>query len=119
MAEYISSISNDALSILCEELQKNNHINPDYYNRFKVKRGLRNYDGTGVLAGLTRVCSVEGYYMDDGEKVPKQGKLVYRGINMTDIVEHCEKENRFGYEEVAWLLLFGALPTQEQLKWFT
>ena len=119
MAEYISSISNDALSILCEELQKNNHINPDYYNRFEVKRGLRNYDGTGVLAGLTRVCSVEGYYMDDGEKVPKQGKLVYRGINMSDIVEHCEKENRFGYEEVAWLLLFGALPTKEQLKWFT
>ena len=119
MTEYISSISNDALSILCEELRKNNHINPDYYNRFEVKRGLRNYDGTGVLAGLTRVCSVEGYYMDDGEKVPKQGKLVYRGINMSDIIDHCEKENRFGYEEVAWLLLFGALPTKEQLKWFT
>lgn len=119
MAEYISSISNDALSTLCEELRKNNHINPDYYNRFEVKRGLRNYDGTGVLAGLTRVCSVEGYYMDDGEKVPKNGRLVYRGINMTDIVENCERENRFGYEEVVWLLLFGALPTKEQLAWFT
>ena len=119
MSEYISSISNDALSTLCEELRKNNHINPDYYNRFEVKRGLRNYDGTGVLAGLTRVCSVEGYYMDDGEKVPKNGRLVYRGINMSDIVENCEKENRFGYEEVVWLLLFGALPTKEQLKWFT
>ena len=119
MAEYISSISNDALSTLCEELRKNNQINPDYYNRFEVKRGLRNYDGTGVLAGLTRVCSVEGYYMDDGEKVPKDGRLVYRGINMNDIVNACEKENRFGYEEVVWLLLFGALPTKEQLSWFT
>lgn len=119
MAEYISSISNDALSTLCEELRKNNQINPDYYNRFEVKRGLRNYDGTGVLAGLTRVCSVEGYYMDDGEKVPKNGRLNYRGINMTDIVANCEKENRFGYEEVVWLLLFGALPTREQLSWFT
>ncbi len=119
MAEYISSISNDALSTLCEELRKNNHINPDYYNRFEVKRGLRNYDGTGVLAGLTRVCSVEGYYMDDGEKVPKNGRLIYRGINMNDIVTNCEKENRFGFEEVVWLLLFGALPTKEQLAWFT
>mgnify|MGYP003299712467 FL=1 len=119
MAEYISSISNEALSTLCEELRKNNHINPDYYNRFEVKRGLRNYDGTGVLAGLTRVCSVEGYYMDDGEKVPKNGRLIYRGINMNDIVTNCEKENRFGYEEVVWLLLFGALPTKDQLAWFT
>ncbi len=118
MAEYISSISNDALSTLCEELRKNNYINPDYYHRFDVKRGLRNADGTGVLAGLTRVCSVEGYYMDDGEKVPKQGRLIYRGINMTDIVENCEKENRFGYEEVVWLLIFGVLPTKEQLEYF-
>ncbi len=118
MAEYISSISNDALSTLCEELRKNNYINPDYYNRFEVKRGLRNYDGTGVLAGLTRICSVEGYYMDDGEKVPKNGRLVYRGINMADIVEACERENRFGYEEVVWLLIFGALPTKEQLARF-
>ncbi len=118
MAEYISSISNDALSTLCEELRKNNHINPDYYNRFEVKRGLRNYDGTGVLAGLTRVCSVEGYYIDDGEKVPKDGRLVYRGINMADIVAACERENRFGYEEVVWLLIFGTLPTKEQLEHF-
>lgn len=118
MSEYISSISQDALSTLCEELRKNNHINPEFYQRFDVKRGLRNADGTGVLAGLTRVCSVEGYYMDDGEKVPKQGRLVYRGINMSDIVANCEKENRFGYEEVVWLLLFGLLPTQKQLSWF-
>ena len=119
MSEYISSISQEALSTLCEELSKNSHINPEFYQRFDVKRGLRNADATGVLAGLTRVCSVEGYYIDDGEKVPKEGRLVYRGINMKDIVDNCEKENRFGYEEVVWLLLFGVLPTREQLKWFT
>lgn len=116
--EYIAGISNEALSNLCEELRKNNYINPEFYNRFDVKRGLRNYDGTGVLAGLTRICSVEGYYIDDGERVPKDGRLVYRGISMADIVEHCEKEDRFGYEEVAWLLLFGALPTASQLEAF-
>ena len=118
MSEYISSISKEALSSLCEELKKNNQINPDYYGRFDVKRGLRNADGTGVLAGLTRICSVEGYYIDDGERVPKDGRLIYRGINMSDIVENCEKEDRFGYEEVVWLLLFGALPTKGQLEIF-
>ena len=118
MSEYISSISKEALSSLCEELRKNNQINPDYYGRFDVKRGLRNADGTGVLAGLTRICSVEGYYIDDGERVPKDGRLIYRGINMSDIVENCEKEDRFGYEEVVWLLLFGALPTKGQLDIF-
>lgn len=118
MSQYISSISNEALSNLCEELRKNNYINPDYYGRFDVKRGLRNADGTGVLAGLTRICSVEGYYIDDGERVPKDGRLIYRGINMSDIVEACEREDRFGFEEVVWLLLFGYLPTQTQLDKF-
>lgn len=119
MAEYISNISSDALSNLCEELRKNNYINPDYYRRFDVKRGLRNSDGTGVLAGLTRICSVEGYYVADGERVPKDGRLIYRGIDMNDIISHCESEDRFGFEEVVWLLLFGALPTREQLDHFS
>ena len=112
MSEYISSISNDALSTLCEELRKNNYINPEYYHRFDVKRGLRNADGTGVLAGLTRVCSVEGYYIDDGERKPIEGHLTYRGIDINNIVDACVAENRFGYEETAWLLLFGNLPTK-------
>lgn len=118
MPDYISPISNDALSNLCEELLKNNHIRTEDYLRFDVKRGLRNADGTGVMTGLTRICSVEGYYIDDGERVPKDGRLIYRGINMSDIVENCLSENRFGFEEVAWLLLFGDLPTQAQLDRF-
>lgn len=118
MENYISPIDTDALSSLCEELLKNNRISPEAYTRFDVKRGLRNADGTGVMAGLTRICSVEGYYIDDGERVPKEGRLIYRGIDMNEIVDNCIVENRFGFEEVAWLLLFGDLPTQKQLDRF-
>lgn len=118
MENYISPIDTDSLSSLCEELLKNNRISPEAYTRFDVKRGLRNADGTGVMAGLTRICSVEGYYIDDGERVPKEGRLIYRGIDMNEIVDNCIAENRFGFEEVAWLLLFGDLPTQKQLDRF-
>ncbi len=119
MSGFISSISESDINNLCEEMLKNNRINSEDYKRFEVKRGLRNSDGTGVMTGLTRVCSVEGYYIDDGERVPKHGRLIYRGINMSDIVEGCKAENRFGFEEVAWLLLFGDLPTKGQLDAFT
>ena len=118
MSDFISSVSDTDIKILCEEMLNNNRIHSEDYKRFEVKRGLRNADGTGVMTGLTRVCSVEGYYIDDGERVPKEGRLVYRGISMSDIVEGCKQENRFGFEEVAWLLLFGDLPTQKQLDTF-
>ena len=97
MPDCISPIDNDSLSTLCNELLKNNRISPEDYRRFDVKRGLRNADGTGVMTGLTRICSVEGYYIDDGERVPKEGRLVYRGIDMSEIVKNCQAENRFGF----------------------
>ncbi len=112
---YISPISMDALSNLCGELDKNNSIKPADYKKYQVKRGLRNSDGTGVMAGLTRICSVEGYYIIDGEKVPTDGKLSYRGYDINDIVKSVVKDDRFGFEEVVWLLLFGELPTEQQL----
>jgi citrate synthase len=118
MATYISPISNDSLSKLCKELDKHNKININDFERFNVKRGLRNADGTGVMAGLTRICSVEGYYVNDGERVPKEGRLIYRGIDINEIVNGCREENRFGFEEVAWLLLFGSMPTRTQLDHF-
>lgn len=105
----------DALSSLCSELDKNNYIRRSDYEKYDVKRGLRNSDGTGVMAGLTRICSVEGYYILDGERIPKEGKLSYRGYDINDIVNSCIKDDRFGYEEVVWLLLFGELPTVQQL----
>ena len=114
-ANYISPISMEAISSLCGELDKNNSINKSDYERYHVKRGLRNEDGTGVMAGLTRICSVEGYYILDGERVAKEGKLSYRGYDINQIISNCIKENRFGFEEVVWLLLFGDLPNVDQL----
>ena len=93
--KILSSISDSTIHSLCDELLKNNSIQPEDYKRFDVKKGLRNSDGTGVMAGLTKICSVEGYYIDDGERVPREGRLFYRGINMSDIVKNCKQENRF------------------------
>ena len=118
MNSYISPIANENVQFMMEELNKNNRINPDDFNRYGVKRGLRNADGTGVMAGLTKISSVDGYYIEDGEKVPKEGHLYFRGFDMSEIVDHCQEENRFGFEEVAWLLIFGSLPTAIQLKRF-
>ena len=104
---------------LCDEFRKNNSIDPSKYEQYNVKRGLRNQDGTGVMAGLTMICNVHGYLVADGERIPDEGKLTYRGIDIMDIVKGCAEENRFGFEEVAWLLLFGTQPTREQLKGFS
>lgn len=118
MHSYIKPVPAGEFTSLCEELKEYSSIKPEYFDRFEVKRGLRNRDGSGVMAGLTKVCSVEGYYIDDGERKPVDGKLIYRGIDINDLVDGCIKENRFGYEETAWLLLFGHLPTAEQLARF-
>lgn len=106
------------LKSLCDEYRANNRISPDKFDLYNVKRGLRNPDGTGVLAGLTLICNVHGYLIADSERVPDKGKLTYRGIDLNDIVDGCVRENRFGYEEVAWLLLFGKQPTRGQLDRF-
>ena len=83
-----------------------------------IKRGLRNADGTGVLIGVTNIGSVQGYYMEDGDRTPLPGKLYYRGISLEDIVESHRKNNTFGFTEVVFLLLTGTLPTQTQLQEF-
>lgn len=118
MQENINPISPEMLAKLCEKIERKSKINLDDFWKYGVKRGLRNPDGTGVMAGLTRICSVEGYYIEDGEKVPKDGVLKYRGVNINDIVNACEKENRFGFEEVVYLINFGSLPTKPQLERF-
>ena len=118
MQENINPISPEKLAKMCEKIERKSQINLDDFWKYGVKRGLRNPDGTGVMAGLTRICSVEGYYMEDGEKVPKDGVLKYRGVNIKNIINACEKENRFGFEEVVYLLIFGSLPTKYQLEVF-
>ncbi len=118
MYDKINPISPELLEAMSEKIERKSQIDLDAFWKYGVKRGLRNPDGTGVMAGLTNICSVEGYYVDDGERVPKNGVLKYRGININDIVEACEKEDRFGFEEVAYLLLFGSLPTNNQVDIF-
>lgn len=99
--------------------EKNNNILPSLYNKYEVKRGLRNSNGTGVLVGLTEIGDVHGYIMDENEKVPVDGRLRYRGIDVDDISKGFMKDGRFGFEEVIYLLLFGQLPDSEELKKFT
>lgn len=113
-----NTVSNSNIKILCDQIRKYNHIDPTDFDRFNVKRGLRNSDGTGVMAGISRVCSVGGYLIDDGEKIPCEGHLYFRGYEMSDIVNNVIADNRFGFEEVIWLLLFGSLPTKTQLDNF-
>ena len=103
---------------LCGKLAKNSAIDPALYEKYHIKRGLRNSDGTGVKAGITNICNVHGYLLNEGELEPIPGQLIYRGYSITDIVENVEEEDRYGYEETSFLLLFGHLPTPTELKWF-
>lgn len=97
---------------------ENNRIEKKHYEYFNVKHGLRNKDGSGVLVGLTNVSSVIGYEKVDEELIPLEGELFYRGINVKDMVNSLEEENRFGFEEAVYLLLFGQLPSKEELDRF-
>lgn len=96
----------------------NDPINPDLYPKYDVKRGLRNANGTGVLVGLTRIGDVVGYEIKDGQKIAVPGRLIYRGYNVEDIIKDAELNKQFGYEQCAYLLLFGELPSQEKLDAF-
>lgn len=100
---------------MCDKLYQNNVIDPSYYKQYDVKRGLRNNNGTGVLVGLTQIGDVQGYKVENDKKVPIEGRLLYRGIDVQDIVRSCIKENRYGYEETSYLLLFGELPNKKEL----
>lgn len=99
-------------------VEKNNVIHPAFYKKYDVKRGLRNENGTGVLVGLTEIGNVHGYITDDEKRIPDEGRLTYRGIDIRDIVNGFQKEGRFGFEEVSYLLLFGELPSAERLEQF-
>ena len=99
--------------------EENNNISPAYMEKFGVKRGLRNADGTGVMAGVTNICNVHGYVVDDGEKKPIEGNLIFRGYNIRDIIDNVMAEERFGFEEIAFLLLTGRLPSKSEFEEFT
>lgn len=103
---------------LYTDFEKCHSIDPCYYTTYDIKRGLRNADGTGVVVGVTNVSNVHGYVVSEGDKVPDRGRLSYRGYSISDLVDHAVAENRFGFEETAYLLMAGELPTAEQLKTF-
>lgn len=106
------------VSNLMHFLHESNAIEPELYAKYNIKRGLRNANGTGVLVGITRISEVSGYKVIDGEKIPHEGRLLYRGISITDLVNGFQNENRLGYEEIVYLLLLGHLPTQTSLEKF-
>lgn len=100
------------LSDLCLE---NLSINPELYTKYEVKRGLRDINGKGVLTGLTDISKIQSYIVEDNDMIPCEGKLYYQGIDVEDIVAGFMAEDRFGYEETVYLLLFGALPDEKEL----
>ncbi len=106
------------INTMSEQLDVNNHIDNSFYSKYDVKRGLRNANGTGVVVGLTKIGDVRGYDIENNTKVPKDGRLFYRGIDVEDLVKNAITENRFGFEEASYLLLFGELPTKKQLDAF-
>ena len=99
-------------------LTDNCSINPELYQTYGVKRGLRDQKGRGVLAGLTNISEIVSNKQVNGETVPCEGRLFYRGYDITDLVGAEAREHRFGFEEIAYLLLFGELPTREELAFF-
>ena len=108
------SVNNEypkALLDLSEMCKENYKIPPKVFANANVKKGLRNADGSGVVAGATNLGLVHGYVLYEGEKRPDEGKLFYRGYDVEKLVEGYVKENRYGFEECAFFLLFGSLPT--------
>ncbi|HZK83183.1 MAG TPA: citrate/2-methylcitrate synthase [Desulfosporosinus sp.] len=105
----------DKLTRLVETKGK---ITPELYRKYEVKRGLRDLDGKGVLVGLTEIGEVHSYIVDEGEMVPVPGRLIYRGMDIRDIVNGFMTDDRYGFEETAYLLLFGTLPDQNAQKDF-
>ncbi len=103
----------------CVELAKaTNSIPAGAFDSFRVKRGLREMDGTGVTAGVTNIGNAHGYIMYEGEKIADDGKLEYRGMDITSLIDGFRSENRFGFEECVFLLLFGRLPNATELSDF-
>ena len=103
------------INFLADKMTENSKIDPALYGKYDVKRGLRDIDGKGVLTGLTDISTIKQNKLVDGKLVPCEGELYYRGYNVNDIVDGIRGDDRFGFEEVVYLLLFGEMPNREQL----
>lgn len=118
MAEYTANAAAREIHKLAKLCSQHNHIDPELYNVYDVKRGLREQNGKGVLTGLTEISTVIGSKTIDGIVTPVEGELRYRGINIKDIVNGFTDTHRFGFEETVYLLLFGELPNKTELDHF-
>lgn len=114
----MEQVNEKVLHDLSHIAERNSLIDPELYSKYEVKRGLRDMDGRGVLVGLTEIGDVHGHIIDEGEIVPVPGRLKYRGIDITRIVDGFTGDDRFGFEETAFLLLFGKLPNARELEDF-
>ena len=103
---------------LTKKMTDNSIIDPSLYSKYNVKRGLRDIDGKGVLTGLTDISTIIQNKEVDGKLVPCDGELYYRGYNVNDIIKGITDDNRFGFEEVVYLLLFGEMPNPKELHDF-
>ena len=109
----------DNLGLMTDHCIRNSTIDPDLYEKYQVNRGLRDLQGNGVLTGLTSVSDIVSTRVQDGVKIPSEGKLYYRGIDIEDLVDGFIQRGRFGFEETAYLLIFGDLPNRKELEAFT
>ena len=118
MPSYSYSDITPEIYSLAKLCQDNGSIDSSLYAKHEVKRGLRDLDGKGVVTGLTEISTINAFKEKNGQLVPAEGELYYRGINIEDLVSGFESDNRFGYEETTYLLLFGKLPNSQELEKF-
>lgn len=118
MPDYGFSKITEEIKSLAEKSIDSYKINPELYTKYDVKRGLRDINGNGVVAGLTNISTIKVLEGDDGVHNHGKGKLYYRGYDVEDIVKGFIGQNRFGFEETIYLLLFGEIPTAEELSGF-
>lgn len=109
------NVDKNAFNNLCHKAANCYSIDKNEYSQYRVKKGLRNSDGSGVLAGLTNISEVHGYVVRESEKAPDVGSLSYRGHDISNLTKSFGLNNRFGFEEISYLLLFGKLPTKSEL----
>ncbi|TCK92807.1 citrate synthase [Natranaerovirga hydrolytica] len=112
---FLEQFESEKLMELSSLAEKCSYINPEFYSKYEVKRGLRDINGRGVVAGLTEIGEVHSYIIDENETVPVPGRLRYRGIEIDDLVNGFISEDRYGFEETTYLLLFGHLPDKNEL----
>ncbi|MBR1535127.1 MAG: citrate synthase, partial [Ruminococcus sp.] len=112
------STSDKRIRALAQQCVNNGDIEKELYQQYNVNIGLRDINGKGVLTGLTDISEIRQNKIVDGKAVPTDGKLFYRGINVEDIIRGCIADDRYGFEEITYLLLFGKLPTADQLSDF-